>query len=188
MDLEEAQLEAEEAMEKAVDYLKNELRGIRTGRASTALVEFVKIEAYGGTSDLRQLASISVPEPTQILVKPYDASLTQTIAKNLQAAGLGLSPQVEGKQIRLNLPPMTAQTRQQMVNKVKQLGEQAKVTVRNTRREANKHIDQASKDKSLSLSEDDVSQAKDEIQDLLKKHEARIDDMIEAKAKEITEI
>jgi len=187
MDLEETQLTAEEAMDKATEYLRSELRGVRTGRATPGLVEYVKVDYYGSPTDLRQLASITIPESTQILVKPYDASSVQTIAKSLQAAGLGLNPQVEGKQIRLNLPAMSSDTRQQLANKVKQMGEQAKIAIRNARRDANKHIDQAAKDKSLSLSEDDVEQAKQEIQDLVKKYENQVEAMVDHKVKDVTE-
>src|SRR4051794_33204637 len=97
MDLDEAVMTAEESMEKALEYFKGELRGVRTGRASTGLVEFVKVEAYDSTMDLRSLALISVPEPTQLLIKPFDATTTQAILKAIQGAGLGLNPVAEGK-------------------------------------------------------------------------------------------
>ena len=112
MDLDEILLTAEEAMDKAVDYLRSELKGVRTGRASPGLVEFIKVEYYGSPTDLRQLALISTPEPTQILIKPFDASSLGDIRKAIEAAGLGLNPQVEGKQIRLNLPSLTGERRQ----------------------------------------------------------------------------
>src|SRR5690606_21916429 len=97
MDLDELQLEAEEAMDKAVEYLKGELRGVRTGRASTGLVEYIKVDVYGSQSDLRSLAIISVPEPTQLLIKPFDPSTVQDIVKAIEKSGLGLNPQSEGK-------------------------------------------------------------------------------------------
>lgn len=188
MDIDEILLTAEEAMEKSLDHLKAELRGIRTGRASTALVEFVKVDYYGTMTDLRQLALINVPEPTQILVKPYDASCIPEIVKALQTSGLGLNPVPEGKQVRLNLPPLSGDRRKQLAASVKQMGEQSRVTIRNARRDANKHIEQAEKDKSLSVSEDDAEKAKTDIQDLLKKYEDQITELVEAKTKEIQEI
>jgi len=188
MDLDEIQLTAEEAMEKAVEYLKSELRGVRTGRASTALVEYVKIDYYGSQTDLRQLAMITVPEPTQILIKPFDATTVALITKSIQTAGLGLNPVAEGKQIRLNLPAPSGDRRQQLIGSVKQMGEQSKVAIRNARRDANKHADQAGKDKTLHLSEDAIESVKEEIQGLLKKYEKQADHSIESKIKEVKEL
>lgn len=188
MDLDTVLLEAEESMDKAVDYLKNELRGVRTGRASTALVEYVKVDYYGSPTDLRQLAVISVPEPTQILIKPFDASSVQEIRKAIETAGLGLNPIVEAKQIRLALPPLSGERRQQLANSVRQMGEKAKVSIRNTRRDANKHIETAAKDKANPLSEDAVEKAKEDVQELLKKYEAAVDAAVNAKIKEVQEI
>ena len=188
VDLDEILMTAEEQMEKAIDYLKNELRGVRTGRASTGLVEFVKIEAYGAVSDLRQLAMVSVPEPTQLAIKPYDPSTVQAILKGLQNAGLGLNPVAEGKMVRVNIPALTSERRQQLAGNVKQMGEQAKITVRNARRDANKDVDSAAKDKTNHLPEDEAKQAKDEIQELTKKYEGQIDELVSHKTKEIQEV
>ena len=188
MDLDETMLLAEEQMDKAVEYAQSEMKGIRTGRASTGLVEYVKVEYYGSPTDLRQLASISTPEATQILIKPFDASSVQDIRKALEAAGLGLNPQVEGKQIRLNLPPLTGERRQQLISSVKSMGEGAKVTIRNARRDANKGIDAAEKDKSQSLSEDDIKAAKEDINEMTKKYEAKVDGVIEKKVAEVQEV
>ncbi len=187
MDLDEIQLTAEEAMEKAIDYLKTELRGVRTGRASAGLVEHVKVDYYGAMTDLRQLAVISVPEPTQILIKPFDASSVAQITKSIQSAGLGLNPVAEGKQIRLTLPPPSGDRRQQLITSVKQMGEQSRIAMRNARRDANKHTDQAGKDKTLHLSEDAIETVKQEIQELLKKYEKQVDTLIDSKTKEIQE-
>ncbi len=188
MDIDECLLTCEESMDKTVDYLKNELRGVRTGRASTALVEYIKVDYYGAPTELRQLAMINVPEPTQILIKPFDASCTKEIGKAIEASGLGLNPTVEAKQVRLNLPPLSGERRTQLIGSIKQMGEQAKVAIRNARRDANKHIDQAIKDKSLHHSEDDAEAAKNDVQELLKKHEGLVDDLIGAKTKEIQEV
>ena len=188
MDIDESLLTCEESMDKAVEYLKGELRGVRTGRASTALVEFIKVDYYGAPTELRQLALINVPEPTQILIKPFDASSTKEIGKAIEASGLGLNPIVEAKQVRLNLPPLSGERRTQLTSSIKHMGEQAKVAVRNARRDANKHIDQAAKDKTQHLSEDAVEQAKNDVQTLTKKYETLVDEQIAAKTKEIQEV
>lgn len=188
MDLDEILLEAEEQMEKAATYLKHELRGIRTGRASPALVEFIKVDYYGSPTDLRQLALISVPEVSQIIIKPFDQGSTQTIVKAIQSSGLGLNPMTEGKQIRLSVPALSGDRRNQLIGSVKQMAEQAKVAVRNARRDANKHIDQAGKDKANPVSEDAVESAKEDVQELLKKYEKQVDEAIDAKVREIETI
>jgi ribosome recycling factor len=151
-------------------------------------VEYVKVDYYGSPTDLRQLALISVPEPTQLLIKPFDATTIQTIIKAIQTAGLGLNPQSEAKQIRIKVPPLSGERRQQMISSVKQMGEQSKVALRNARRDANKHVDQAGKDKSLGYSEDDVDSTKDDIQELVKKYEKLAEELVEAKRKEIEEV
>ncbi|MFG0329538.1 MAG: ribosome recycling factor [Phycisphaerales bacterium] len=181
-------LECEEHMSKALDYLKSELRGVRTGRASTGLVEHVRIEAYGSTSELRNLASISTPEPTQIVVKPYDPGTIGAIVKGIEAADLGLNPHSDGKVIRVPIPPLSGERRKQLVSQVKGMGEQAKVAIRNARRDANKHLDQLDKDKDAHISEDEIKRRKDQVQDLTKKHESEIDHLVEAKSAEVTEI
>ncbi len=187
MDLDEILLTTEEGMEKAVYYLKNELRGVRTGRASMALVEFIKVDYYGSMADLRSLALIAVPEPTQILIKPFDPSSNQAIIKAIQTSGLGLNPINEAKQIRLVLPPLSGERRQQLSSSVKHMGEQAKVTIRNARRDGNKHLDQMKKDKSAHISEDQIKKAGENTQELLKQYEQKVDDLVAGKMKEIQE-
>ncbi len=188
MDIDTILLETEEHMEKAVNYLKSELRGIRTGRASTALIEFIKVDYYGSMTDLRSLALMTVPEPTQILIRPFDQGSVQMIVKAIQSSGIGLNPISEGKQIRVSIPPLSGDRRNQLVASVKKMGEEAKVTVRNARRDGNKHIEAAGKDKSLGLSEDAVEKGKEEVQDLLKKYEGIVDGLVSEKTKEVQEI
>lgn len=188
MDLDTILLEADEAMDKAVDYLKSELKGVRTGRASAGLVEFVKVEAYGAETDLRSIAAVTVPEPSQIVIKPFDPGTVKDIARGIEKAGLGLNPIADGKVVRLNIPPLSGDRRRELVNSVKHMGEQAKITIRNARRDANKHIDQLSKDKSASLSEDDVDGAKKQVDEFTKTHEAQVDKAIDAKSKEVMEV
>jgi ribosome recycling factor len=181
-------LSAEEHMEKAVDYLKNELRGVRTGRASPALVEFLKVECYGSVTDMKAVASISVPEPTQLLIKPFDTSLVSAIKTAIEKAQMSINPIVEGKQIRLMLPPMSQDRRQKDAARVKKMGEEAKVVIRNARRDANKHADALGKDASAHVPEDEIKTLKEEIQSLLEKYEADVDKRVEEKSKEILTI
>jgi len=188
MDLKQIHKDAEQSMQKAVEYLKSELRGIRTGRASTGLVEYVKVEYYGQPTELRQLALVTVPEPQQIVIKPYDPSVNQEIIKAIEQAGLGLNPQADGKQIRVTIPPLTGERRKQLLDSVKEMAEQQRVALRNARRDANKHIDQLKKDKQDPISEDDADDAKEQIQKLLKKHEQQVDELVENKQKEIEEV
>jgi len=188
MDLDEIQLTADDSMQKSVDHLKAELRGVRTGRASPALVEFLKVDYYGAATDLRSLALITVPEPSQIIIKPFDASTISDVKKAIETSGLGLNPIVESKQIRLSIPPLSGERRQQMLASVKHMGEQAKVSLRNVRRDSNKHVDQVGKDKSQAVSEDAVESAKEEIQEMLKKYEQQVDDLVGQKSREIQEV
>lgn len=181
-------LEAEEAMQKGVEYLQHELRGIRAGRASPAIVEYVKVEYYGAMTDLKGLAAISAPEPTQLLVKPFDPSAVGAIRQAIESAGLGLNPQVEDKQIRINIPALSSERRQQLVSQAKRVGEEQKVVMRNARRDANKHADALLKSTSVKISEDEVKALHDEIQELLKKYEAKVEEMVAAKTAEITVI
>lgn len=181
-------LEAEEAMQRALDYLSSELRGLRTGRASTALVDYVKIDYYGSQTDLKSLAAISVPEPTQILIKPFDPSALGAIKQGLQQANLGVNPMVEDKAIRLMLPMMSAERREQFVNQAKKAGEEQKIVMRNARRDANKAADGLAKATANPVSEDDVKKLHEEIQDLLKKYETKIDEAVTKKSAEIRDI
>lgn len=188
MDLDTILLECDDKMDKAVEYLESELKGVRTGRATPALVEYVKVDYYGSATDLRTLANITTPEPTQLCIKPFDASAVKDIAKGIQNAGLGLNPVVESKQIRIVLPPLSGDRRKQLAGSVKQMGEQAKIAIRNIRRDANKHVDQAEKDKSNSITEDQAADAKDEIQNSTKKHESKIEKLLKEKEDEILEV
>lgn len=178
-------LETEETMTKALEYLKSEIRGIRTGRASPAMVDFVKADYYGTMTDLKSLAAISVPEPSQVLIKPFDAGSVGAIKQAIEASGLGFNPQVEGKQIRLIVPALSADRRVQLSSKVKKMGEEQKTAIRNVRRDANKHAENLSKQAGASFPEDEIETLKEEIQKLLKKFEDEIDKRVEEKVKEI---
>ncbi len=175
-------------MDKAVEFLKLELRGIRTGRAHPGLVEHLKIAvaSYGSTMELRELATISVPEPATLLVKPFDPGTLKDIEKGLQTSSLGITPQSDGKAIRLPVPALSGERRQQLLQQVKKMAEAQKVAVRNARRDANKAIDAAEKAKTVS--EDDAKEVKDRIQKVTDKHEKDIDAVVAAKGKEIEEV
>ena len=179
--------ECRQRMDKSLEYFQRELRGIRTGRATTALIDHVKIDYYGSPTELRELAAISVPEPTLLLVKPFDPTSSAAIIKALETADLGLNPQSEGNAIRINLPPPSAERRQQLVGQVKKMTEDARVTIRNERRDANKHIDKLAKDKTSHLSEDGAKDAKDDVEKLTKKHIENVDQTSGKKVSEIEE-
>jgi ribosome recycling factor len=188
MPLDKVLKETRERMKRSIEYFEKELRGIRTGRATTALIDYVKVDYYGNHTDLRELAAVSVPEPTQLLVKPFDPSVKQEIVKAIETADLGLNPMVEGNQIRINVPAPSSERRKQLVGQVRKMAEDARIAIRNERRDANKQIDNLVKDKSNALSEDDGKKAKSDVDDLTKKHIEQIDELCEKKAGEIEEI
>ena len=177
--------DSQERMDKAVAVLAVNLSGIRTGRANTGLVESVRVEAYGSQAPLKQLASISTPEPQQIMVRPYDPTIIKDIEKAIAAGELGLNPQNDGRIIRINVPPLSTEVRRKMVARVKDLAEETKVSIRNIRRDANKSADSAEKGKALS--EDERTRLKEEIQELTKKYEQKVIDLAKARESEILE-
>ena len=181
-------LEAEDHMKKGLEYLQQELRGIRTGRASTALVDFVKVDVYGSPSDLKNIAAVSVPEPHQIWIKPYDPGTLNAIKQGIENAGLGLNPQIEDKTIRITIPPLDADRRKQLVAQAKKMGEEQKVVMRNARRDANKHAEGLAKQEGTHYPEDEISTLKNEIQELLKGYETQVDDAIKSKSESIMEV
>ena len=171
-------------MSKALDYLRSELKGIRTGRATTAMVDYIKADYYGSMTDLKSLAAISIPEPAQILIKPFDAGAIGAIREAIEKSGLGLNPMVEAKQIRINVPALSQDRRKQLAAQAKKMGEEQKVVCRNARRDANKHADALKG----TIPDDEVATLKDEIQSLLKKYETAMDEAIESKTKDIMEL
>lgn len=178
-------LDVEERMEKAVDVLKHALSGIRTGRANPGLVDTLRVEVYGSPTPIKQVASVGAPEPTQIVVRPFDPGTIKDIEKAIQASGLGFTPISDGRVIRLNVPPLSTETRRKLVGRIKELNEEARVAIRNVRRDGNKLADQEQKDKTLS--EDDCDRVKEEIQELTKKFENRANDLSKAKEQEVME-
>lgn len=183
MDHDEILLDAEERMEKAVQILHGQFQGLRTGRATAGLVDSIRVDYYGSPTPLKQIANISIPEPQQILIRPFDVSSLTNIAKAIQSSDTGLSPNSDGRMIRLNIPALSTERRKQLVGRVKELSEEARVAIRNVRRDANKHAEQGQKDKSLT--EDECEQTKEQVQELTKKNEGKVNDMAAAKEKEV---
>jgi ribosome recycling factor len=172
-------------MEKAISRLKQDLFGIRTGRANPGLVDSLRVDVYGSPTPIKQIANVSAPEPQQVVIRPFDPSTLKDIEKGIIASDIGLTPQSDGKVIRLNVPPLSGEVRRKMVSRIKELSEEAKVAVRNIRRDANKQADQEQKDKSLS--EDECKSTKDEVQELTKKFEDQANDLAKAKEAEVME-
>lgn len=183
MGRDEILFDAEERMEKAVSVFHGQLQGLRTGRATPGLVDSIRVEYYGSPTPLKQLANISVPEPQQILIRPFDAGVVSDIVKAIQSSDAGLAPNSDGRLIRLNVPALSTERRREMVSRVNKFAEEARVAIRNIRRDANKHADQAEKDKQLT--EDDRDATKDDIQELTKKFEGRVNDLASSKEKEV---
>lgn len=179
---------AEQAMGKVIQYLKDELRGVRTGRATPGLVEHLKIEvpSYGSTMELRELASITAPEPAALVVKPFDPGTIKDIERGIQSSDVGITPNSDGKVIRLPIPPLSGERRKQLVNQVKKMGEEQKIALRNVRRDVNKKVD--ADQKASTITEDQAETAKDQLQKLIKRNEDEIDRMVAAKTKEIDEV
>src|ERR1700730_2895103 len=185
MTSDEILLDAEERMEKALSVFRDDLRGFRTGRATPALVDNLRVEYYGSPTPLKQLAQINTPDPQSILIRPYDPSILKDIDKAIRSSDLGMSPSNDGKMIRLQVPPMSGEQRQKMVTRIKKSSEEAKVACRNIRRDANKHFDQAEKAKEMT--EDDRDRGKESVQTLLKQFEDKLSELAEKKAKEVME-
>jgi ribosome recycling factor len=185
MSSDEVMLDTEERMEKAIAVLKTALSGIRTGRANPGLVDSVRVEVYGSQSPLKQLASIGAPEPNQLVIRPYDVSTIKDIEKAIVSSDLGLNPQSDGKIIRINIPALNMDVRKKLVARIKELSEEAKIAVRSIRRDANKLIETAEKDKEIS--EDDRDRLKEEIQELTKKFEGQATDMAKSRETDVME-
>jgi ribosome recycling factor len=185
MPADEILLDAEERMEKAVDVFKHSLAGIRTGRANPGLVDSLRVEVYGAATPIKSVAQVGAPGPTQIVVRPFDPSTIKDIEKAIRSSDLGLNPQNDGRVIRINIPPLSTDVRRKLVARIKDLGEEAKVSIRNVRRDGNKLADQEQKDKVLT--EDDRDALKDEIQELTKKYESKVADLAKAKESEVME-
>ena len=184
MDYDTILLETEDRMEKAFEVLKEKFRGMRTGRASPGLVDSIRVDYYGSPTPLKQIANISAPEANLLVIKPFDSSALGEIEKAIMKSNLGIHPMNDGKLIRLQIPPLSQETRKQLAARAKETAEEARIAVRNVRRDGNKQGDSIAK----TMSEDDLKRLKDEIQTLTKGFEEKIDATLEAKNKDLTTI
>jgi ribosome recycling factor len=178
--------EAESRMKGAIQALEEDLAGIRTGRASPGLIEKLSIDYYGTPTPLIQLASIGVPEPRSLLIRPFDPSTLKTIERSIQASDLGLTPNNDGKTIRLNLPPLTQERREELSKIVHNRVEEARIAVRNVRRDEMKDLQEFEKEKLLS--EDEKKRGEDQLQKITDRYIEEINAIGERKEKEILEV
>lgn len=172
-------------MTKAVEALKNDLASVRTGRASLALIDGIMVNYYDTMTPLQQLASLSIPESRQIAIQPWDPKIIPEIEKAILKSDLGLTPTNDGKTIRINIPPLTEERRKQLVKAVKKKAEDAKVSIRNIRRDIIDELKKTEKEKHLS--EDDVKRSQDEIQKITDLYIRKVDEVLALKEKEIME-
>lgn len=178
--------EIEEKMEKRINGLVSEFKTIRAGRANASVLDKIAIDYYGTMTPVQQVGSISSPEPRTLVIQPWDASVLKEIEKAINASELGLTPQNDGKVIRLNFPPLTEERRRDLVKQVKKYAEEAKVQIRNARRDGIESYKKQKKDGEIT--EDDLKKIEKDIQDLTDKYIKEIDDITADKEKEITEI
>ncbi|MDP2965313.1 MAG: ribosome recycling factor [Pelolinea sp.] len=178
--------DTEKRIKSAIQSLEDDLAGVRTGRASPALIERMSIEYYGSPVPLIQLATISVPEPRQLMIKPFDPASIKDIEKSILASDLGLTPMNDGKVIRLNLPPLTEERRHDLMKSVHNRLEDARIAVRNIRRDSNKDMRDFEEEKMIS--EDDLERGEEEIQKLTDKYIEEITEVGKKKEVEIMEV
>jgi len=175
--------DTESKMEKTVELLHDQLKTFRSGRASPALGENIKADYYGTPTPIKQIAALAVPQVDMIVIKPFDPGSLQNIEKAIKASSLSIAPIVDGKFIRLNVPPLSEERRIQLVQQAKQTGEQTKVSIRNIRRDAIKHLEKQQKDKIIT--EDDLEKGKKQIDDITKKCVDKVDEIVKNKSDEI---
>ena len=178
-------LEAHKKMEKALESMARELSSIRTGRASLSLLDGINVDYYGAKSPINQVAGISIPEARLMVIQPWDKSMIGDIEKALLKADLGLNVSNDGNVIRITIPELTEERRRELVKLAKKVSEEGKIAIRNIRREANNDLKKL--EKSGDLPEDDSRREQSKVQDLTDEHVSKIDDMVEAKEKEIME-
>ena len=159
---------------------------MRTGRANVGLVDSIRVDYYGSSTPLKQLANLSTPEPQQILIRPFDQSVLGDIIKAIQTSDIGLTPNTDNKVIRLNVPSLSVEQRKKLVGRVKDLAEEARVAIRNIRRDANKQADNEQSEKLMT--EDELETTKEEIQALTKRFEGKVNEMAEKKSAEVLDV
>ncbi|MBC7288729.1 MAG: ribosome recycling factor [Armatimonadetes bacterium] len=176
--------EAEQKMRRTVEAVERELAGVRTGRATPGLLEPIKVDYYGSQLPVNQLATVSIPEPRLMVIAPWDPGALQAIEKAIMSSELGIMPQSDGKVIRLSIPPLTEERRQELAKLVSRMAEDGRVAVRNVRRDANERLDKLENE---GVSEDDIKAAKKKVQDLADKYIQKIDELLDRKVQEIME-
>jgi ribosome recycling factor len=184
--IDETLFEAEEKMERAIEFAKEEFATIRTGRATPAMFAKISIDYYGTPTPLPQMASIAVPEPRMAIIKPYDASQLRAMEKAIRDSDLGVNPNNEGTQIRIVLPQMTEERRREMIKVARHKGEEAKVAIRNVRRKAKEELDRIVKDGEAG--EDDGRRAEKELEDVTHRFVAHVDELVKHKETELLEV
>ncbi len=182
-DLKGLYAEVKKGMDGQLEHVRRELAGVRTGRASVAILDAVHVEAYGAPVPLNQVASLSIPEPTLIVAQPFDPSLMSAIEKAIRASSLGLNPTNDGKVVRIPIPALTEERRKELSKHVHAEGENAKVAIRNVRRDANHQVKELLKEKKIT--EDEHSRSEDDIQKLTDKSIKDVDDVVKAKEQEL---
>ncbi len=173
----------EEKMDKSLDSLLSEFSGIRAGRANPHVLDKLRVDYYGQPTPLQQIANISVPEPRTLMIQPWESSMIKEIEKTIMCSDLGITPNNDGKSVRLNFPELTEERRKEMAKDVKKKGENAKVAVRNIRRDANDAFKK--QNKANEISEDELKDLEDKVQKLTDKYVDKIDKAVEEKTKEI---
>jgi ribosome recycling factor len=178
--------DAKQRMDKSVETFRSEIVKIRTGKATTALLDGIKVDYYGTQTPLKQVGNLSVLDVHTLAITPWDKTMVPIIDKAILSADLGLNPISDGTNIKIPIPPLTEERRKEMVKIVKKLGEEAKVAIRNVRRDANEHLKKQEKEKQIT--EDELKEAEKETQKLTDEHIVDIDDLIKHKEKEIMEV
>ncbi len=178
--------DAERRMKKAVETAQHDFATIRTGRANPLVLDNIKVDYYGTPTPLNQMAGISVPEPRQLMVTPWDRTVINTILKAIQSSDVGLTPMSDGNVIRLNVPALTEERRKELIKQLHKKAEEHKVAVRNVRRDVNEHI--KAQQKSAEITEDDAKREQDEIQKMTDKFIVETDKLTAAKEAELKEV
>lgn len=173
-------------MQHSVEATEREFQSIRTGRATPALLDRIRVEYYGSEMPLNQVATVSVPEPRQLLIAPWDKSVLPAITKAIHASDLGLTPNSDGSTVRLEIPALTEERRKELTKMVHHKAEEGKIAIRNIRRDANEHLDK--REKAKEISEDDAERGKKEIQKLTDQFIAQVDEVTAKKVEEIMEV
>ena len=183
MPIKEIISDTETKMKKALDILHDELKTVRSGRASTGLVENIKADFYGVPTPLKQMATLATPQADMIVIKPFDPGSIREIEKAIKSSDLSIAPIIDGKIIRLNIPALSEERRKQLVQQAKQTGEQTKVGIRNIRRDVIKHLEKQQKDKLIT--EDDLEKGKKQVDDITKEYSDKVDEVVKHKSDEI---